>query len=376
MKDAISGPYSSSAESRSRPVSSGLMHEKLRKINDEFKARSCVGSGFVFNKNVRLESPKSFFKRDEGRNASESSVKSLGINLYRPTVEMNRISPSKNAAVDLKSSYVQSVVESSMFNRDRKDSLHSTSSRSVFASPSNTSQSQSVKSFCLQSAHAGRTQSPAPAPINVMYMRPTRPQMQEEADSDIPVLYAPGTRLTTYPKIKISNTVLNYEGSDETTTYYISIESNVSWTVCKSIKDIVCLAPNIPYTTPAGAMSPQDRKIRDSVIQAMLNARLDRQLQAFILTGISEETAFRSSYLLMNNGGWRAYLFKFVGKALICYEKSKVLKIFLLAGCDVSPVGTEGFRLRKAGEGIELYATCERERDAWMVDVREYICRL
>lgn len=240
---------------------------------------------------------------------------------------------------------------------------------------------------------SSRMQSPTLAPINVMYIKPTSkppsPQgylgtvdgTERETSmgtlcATVPPIYAPGCRLTVYPTIRISNTVLSYEDSVETTTYYITIESNVSWTVCKSFREVLSFVPAIRCTTPCNAMSPEDRKVRDGVIQATLNSKLDRSLQAFILSDISETVVLRSSYLLMNNEGWKAYLFKFVGKALICYERNKVSKIFLLSCCEVSPTGMVGFSIKKSGEGVELYATCERERDAWVTDIRDYISRL
>lgn len=502
--------------SKGTKMSAGSMHEKLRKINEEFKARSCVGSGFVFNKNVRLESPINYFNKEEGGDTqkclSESIDKSLGslcinkgmgslkknsperketpsmgnrtmtftkdaskkvilgMNLYKkPVVDAGKVAMvnhkniSEAASVNFKSGpgYVKSVVNSSIFNKGlvaghisrqttaREEPARNTPthpseaergysrdtlsiSKSIFSNPLSNNRiytaegrsSQSVVNFKASAESAGqlsntgqnqregyspsksvmytstkynsRAQSPTLAPINVMYIKSTSPKpsiipqdfsnLTERSSADyssdaqgftsIPCLYAPGCRITTYPHIKISNTVLNYEDSVETTTYYITIESNVTWTVCKSIKEIISLAPTVQCTTLANAMSPQDRRIRDSIIQAMLNSKLDRKLQSFILSDISETSTFRSSYLLMNNGGWKAYLFKFVGKALICYEKNKVFKIFLLSGCEVSPIGIDGFSLRKSEEGIELHATCEKERDAWITDIREYVSRL
>lgn len=473
-----------STTSKGSKMSMGSMHEKLRKINEEFKARSCVGSGFVFSKNVKLESPVSYFNREDAvpkslsgsfiGNIKTSDINKLeagvfvkkeatdgrhlvsnkdvsrkdGMSLYRKqAIEVDRAavqhrSVPDTVSVDFKPvpGYVKSVVNSSMFNKDHgansafptsrmgkkvppsslRDGFRSSPSvsRSIFSNPLSNNEalksvrsSQSVvnlktsygrpsegpgddrplsRSVAHTCKHGSRLQSPALAPINVMYIESTQSKTPEEsravasspvehssADKVVAIpLYGPGPKLTIYPRIRISSTVLNYEDGWESTAYYITIESNISWTVCKSIKELISIMPNVKCTTPSEAMSPQDRKVRDGIIQAMLNSKLDRRLQAFILSDISETSTFRSSYLLMNSDGWKAYLFKFVGKALICYEKSKVYKIFLLSGCEVSPIGIDGFNLRKSGEGIELYATCERERDTWMSDIRKYVAGL
>ncbi|CAD25095.1 hypothetical protein [Encephalitozoon cuniculi GB-M1] len=462
-----------------RGLSMGSMDEKLRRINEEFKARACVGNGFVFNRSVKLESPASYFGKDKNSNENaladdgprsqkdgrdvnglrardgfiggmipwkpnssgtidrgifhrevpRSSM--VGMDLYKkPSIDPVPYATKRGSglgAIDagLKTGYVKSMASSSIFNRGSPPSISSSgkakdgrillhpppgrdgqagdsfsASKSVFSNPLSDAKTPSLsnKTSCQApnpDLYGRASRSPAFAPIDVMYVKPmsgssngvkgvedtphrTLPNWHDSCCSpSASNLYAPGHRLTIYPHIRISNSVLCYEGSVETTKYYITVESDVSWTVCKTIGDIKALIPGIRCATLANAMSPQDRRARDRTIQVTLNSGVpDKQLQPFILSDISSACTFRSSYLLMNNEGWRGYLFKFVGKALICYEKSKVFKIFLLSSCNVLPVGQVGFCLEKSGEGIELYTTCEKERDAWVSDIREYISKL
>ncbi|AFN82532.1 hypothetical protein EROM_020570 [Encephalitozoon romaleae SJ-2008] len=455
-----------------RGLSMGSMNEKLRKLNEEFKARSCIGNGFVFNRNIRLESPVSYFgkrrdfpdgnesinngqrcQRDAGdanspkakdgfiggmiswkvnpsgginrsmvhKEMSRGSV--VGMDLYKkPSIDFTSYTMKKGSGASSKG-YVKSMASSSIFNRGpssnpggigkersvdpsclyikKKEQVEekSSPSRSVFSNPlSNSRTSSSSLKVSSQASssfiHNSTSRSPALAPIDVMYVKTSEPrngmpnmgdgdsepsQLWNDPSNTSPVsnLYAPGRKLTIHPSIRISNTVLGYEGSAETTKYYIMVESDVNWMICKSIGDIAALIPGIRCTTLSNAMSPQERRARDRMIQVTLNSGItDKQLQSFILSDISSVQVFRSSYLLMDNEGWKAYLFKFVGKALICYEKSRVFKILLLSGCNVLPVGQVAFCLEKSGEGIELYATCEKERDAWISDIKEYISKL
>ncbi|AFM97814.1 hypothetical protein EHEL_020580 [Encephalitozoon hellem ATCC 50504] len=456
-----------------RGLSMGSMDEKMRKINEEFKARACVGNGFVFNKNVKLESPASYFgKCTDPSDAKEpangslkgrkdvgdvNSLKSkdgfiggvipwkvnssgavgrgmdhrdvyrgsvVGLDLYKkPSIDFTSYTKQKGSGMNSKMGYVKSMASSSIFNRNssfnygspakerntvspclytkRKEQVdtNSSPSRSVFSNPlSNHKASSSSLKTSSQASNSflcnNTSGSPAFAPIDVMYVKTPKPKdMAEDVECDSSEqpraragscntsmasnLYAPGRKLTICPNIKISNTVLCYENSRETTKYYITVESDVSWMICKPIGDIATLIPSIQCTTLSNAMSPQDRRARDRMIQVTLNSGItDKQLQSFILSDISSDQVFRSSYLLMYNEGWKAYLFKFVGKALICYEKSRVFKILLLSGCNVLPLGHTGFCLEKSGEGIELYTTCEKERDAWISDIKEYIGKL
>lgn len=503
-KDASDSYLSSTTDEQPRSfrmpgrLSMGSMDEKLRRINEEFKARACVGNGFVFNRSVRLEPAASYFEKgdslssksdqvlgrsssprtqDESRGGNVNKPKAregfiggmipwkvglsgppnrdiirkeksrggmVGMDLYKKppidiapqTLQSGNVTGCTDSSSKL--GYVKTIASSSMFNRESlsvdsndfrkktptpsapKTMIHSSgeilspsrdmmgSSRSGFRTPSPfdriRSQTPSLLSFKSILSHgkldqsqasSTRSQSPALAPIDVMYVKsmpeggPGAEALGGHRDALSPKwpstrntlstcnFYAPGHKLTVYPQIRISNTVLCYEGSTETTKYYITIDSDVSWTVCKSIGDIVAFVPGIQCTTLTSAMSPQDRRARDRMIHAALNSGLeDGQLQSFILSDISSFATSRSSYLLMNNEGWKAYLFKFVGKALICYEKTKVFKILLLSGCKISPLGRDGFALEKSGEIIELYTTCERERDAWISDIREYIAKL
>lgn len=455
-----------------RGLSMGSMNEKLRKLNEEFKARACVGNGFVFNKNVKLESPASYFgkhrdlpdehkptndeqkcQKDTGDvnilktkdgftggmipwkiNPSSGINRSMahkdmskgpvvGMDLYKkPCIDFTSYAMKKGSGVNSKG-YVKSMASSSIFNRvpssnpsgigkersadssclyiKKKEQVEdkSSPSRSIFSNPlSNARTSSSSLKVSSQGSnslfHNNTSRSPAFAPIDVMYVKTPRSRSGildveggniepshlwtgSSNTSLISNLYAPGRKLTIYPSIRITNTVLSYEGSAEATRYYIMVESDVNWMICKSIRDIAALIPSIRRATLPNAMSPQDRRTRDRMIQVTLNSGItDKQLQSFILSDISSTQAFRSSYLLMDNEGWKAYLFKFVGKALICYEKSRVFKILLLSGCNILPVGRVGFCLEKSGEGIELYTTCEKERDAWISDIKEYISKL
>ncbi|KAH9412046.1 hypothetical protein HK407_02g02680 [Ordospora pajunii] len=472
-----------------RAIPIGSMDEKLRRINEEFKSRACAGSGFVFNNNVRLKPPRSYFGNDMNESDSEASrsecgvqtVKSgevsslkqrdgfvggvipwrtgsssftvsgiskeskpsvLGIDLYKkPVAEPSRSCVSMcesgtNIECRPRAGYVKSVVDSSMFNKETSlngtlsfgrntsavsiDGMDMSGMSSMMTGGSllssrvfsaherpigqkpHASLSMNRPQMCagsqrqlLPSAEC-RAGSPTFAPIDVMYVKSmyglkadTDSSSSGESRDSVGIrkekgldepplqLYAPGKRLTVHPRIKILNTVLNYEGMAETTQYYILIESDVSWCVCKLIGEILDVVPEIECSTIANAHSPQSRAVRDRIIQATLNSRsMNKQMQSFILSGIVDTQEQRSSYLLMDSNGWRAYAFKFVGKALICYEKNKVFKILLLSGCSVVPIDSNGFRLEKSKESIELYTTCKKERDSWISDIREYIYKL
>jgi hypothetical protein len=274
-----------------------------------------------------------------------------------------------------------SVLSNSSLGHARAQSYRPT--QSLFSSPLST----------RTAASRSATQSPCipiMAPIDVMYGRDTRaaPRNQEyglkEAtmrrdpptlSTPMPVIFSPGPVLTRYPTIMIMNTVLDYLDGRDNTNYYILIESNVSWTVCKTLKQLLSYMPE-GFLDPYAYASPYQRKIRDSMIQATLNSRIDRSIQSFILSDICTETRYRSSYLLMQESKWKPYLFKLVGKALICYENNKVHKIFLLSGCAVEPVSPEGFKVGKGPSSVELYATCEKERDQWIRDLREHIIKV
>ncbi|ADM11059.1 uncharacterized protein Eint_020600 [Encephalitozoon intestinalis ATCC 50506] len=480
-KDSLNSYLSPAAEEPegkfrdARGLSMGSMDEKLRRINEEFKARACVGSGFVFNRNVKLESPANYFgkskdfsnengaadgipKNNSGdvnstkmrdgfiggvipwkvnssgamnrspahKDISKGSM--VGMDLYKKSsIDFSSYGMNKGSVEDSinrgsKVGYVRSIASSSIFNREAPSNSGSfgnrrnrtspspfgkkeaqeedlSVSKSVFSNPLSNASSLSLSS---KTSYQGpsflytRTgKSPTFAPIDVMYVKSmSKPEntiekpegnlkgashsWSETRNSQMASnLYAPGRKLTIYPQIRISNTVLCYEGSAETTKYYITVESDIKWIICKTIKDISTLFPGIRCATLANAMSPQDRRARDRAIEIALNSEMtDKQLQPFILSDISSTHLLRSSYLLMDKDGWKAYLFKFVGKALICYEKSRVYKIFLLSNCNVLPIGQVGFCLERSGEGVELYTTCEKERDAWVSDIKEYISRL
>ncbi|KAM0671540.1 hypothetical protein CWI42_020250 [Ordospora colligata] len=467
----------------------GSMDEKLRRINEEFKSRACAGSGFVFNNNVKLKPPKSYFGNDVNESESElsrsecdtqptrssegSGVKQrdgfvggvipwktgsssfmmsgiakdgkpgmLGIDLYKKhATEPSRSCVSmceSGTSIESKprSGYVKSVVDSTMFNKEASfnytqhfgrnasavsiDGMEMSGMSSIMTNGSllssrvfsahdksighkphasfgmNNSQMYTSNPKQLLSSTEDMAGSPTFAPIDVMYVKSmcgpktdTESNASRESRDSVGVqreiileepplqLYAPGKRLTIHPRIKILNTVLNYEGTVETTQYYILIESDVSWCVCKSLGEILGIVPEVECSTLTNAHSPQSRAVRDRIIQATLNSRsMNKQMQSFILSGIVDAQEQRSSYLLMDSNGWKAYIFKFVGKALICYEKNKVFKILLLSGCSVVPTGSNGFRLEKSKESIELYTTCKKERDSWMSDIREYIYKL